>query len=144
PRFNPLICHMADLPMAERYALLDPISRMLGEIFCPGPLPLILPLTADSAIHPLAPAGLDTGGARRPTGFASERIRVFARPPAAPSANPSGKVGPTSAAHVAADLGRKLTLILDGGSAPVGVESTIVRVEGETIRLLRPGGIAAE
>ncbi len=144
PRFNPLICHMADLEMAERYAVFDPISRALAEAFWPGPLTIILPLKADSGIHSLATAGLDTVGVRLPKGFASELIRAFGKPLAAPSANTSGKVSPTSAQHVADDLGEKLKLILDGGSAPVGVESTIVRVEDGAIRLLRPGGVVAE
>ncbi|MDQ0133010.1 L-threonylcarbamoyladenylate synthase [Neorhizobium galegae] len=144
PRFNPLICHMSDLDMAERYADFDPISRRLAEAFWPGPLTLILPLKPESGIHALATAGLDTVGIRLPKGFASELIRAFGRPLAAPSANTSGKVSPTSARHVADDLGEKLALIIDGGAAPVGVESTIVRVENGVIRLLRPGGVAAE
>ncbi|CDZ44739.1 L-threonylcarbamoyladenylate synthase [Neorhizobium galegae] len=144
PRFNPLICHMSDLDMAERYADFDPISRRLAEAFWPGPLTLILPLKPGSGIHALATAGLDTVGIRLPKGFASELIRAFGKPLAAPSANTSGKVSPTSARHVADDLGEKLALIIDGGAAPVGVESTIVRVENGVIRLLRPGGVAAE
>ena len=144
PRFNPLICHMSDLDMAERYADFDPISRRLAEAFWPGPLTLILPLKPESGIHALATAGLDTIGIRLPKGFASELIRAFGKPLAAPSANTSGKVSPTSARHVADDLGEKLALIIDGGAAPVGVESTIVRVENGVIRLLRPGGVAAE
>jgi L-threonylcarbamoyladenylate synthase len=144
PRFNPLICHMADLAMAERYGLFDPLSRRLAEAFWPGPLTLVVPLKPQSGIHALATAGLDTVGIRVPKGFAGDLIRAFDRPLAAPSANTSGKVSPTSAAHVAADLGEKLTLILDGGQASVGVESTIIRVEGDRVRLLRPGGVAAE
>ncbi|CDZ31457.1 Sua5/YciO/YrdC/YwlC family protein [Neorhizobium galegae bv. officinalis] len=144
PRFNPLICHMSDLDMAECYADFDPISRRLAEAFWPGPLTLILPLKPESGIHALATAGLDTVGIRLPKGFASELIRAFGKPLAAPSANTSGKVSPTSARHVADDLGEKLALIIDGGAAPVGVESTIVRVENGVIRLLRPGGVAAE
>ncbi|WP_029617163.1 L-threonylcarbamoyladenylate synthase [Pseudorhizobium marinum] len=144
PQFNPLICHMCDLGMAERYAHFDPISRHLAETFWPGPLTLILPLKADSGIHALATAGLDTVGLRVPKGFAASLIRAFGRPLAAPSANTSGRISPTHAQHVAEDLGEKLALIIDGDAAPVGVESTIVRVEDETIRLLRPGGISAE
>ncbi|MBD8649581.1 threonylcarbamoyl-AMP synthase [Rhizobium sp. CFBP 13726] len=144
PRFNPLICHMADVAMAERYASFDPISRRLAEAFWPGPLTLILPLIPESGIHPLATAGLDTVGIRLPFGFAADLIRSFGKPLAAPSANTSGKVSPTSAGHVAGDLGSKLKLILDGGASSVGVESTIIRVELETVRLLRPGGVAAE
>ncbi|MGK6313924.1 L-threonylcarbamoyladenylate synthase [Neorhizobium sp. DT-125] len=144
PRFNPLICHAADLSMAERYAVFDPISKKLAETFWPGPLTLILPLKPESGIHSLATAGLDTIGIRLPKGFASELIRAFGKPLAAPSANTSGKVSPTSAQHVAEDLGDRLKLIVDGGAAPVGVESTIVRVEDGIIRLLRPGGVAVE
>ena len=144
PRFNPLICHVADLAMAREHAVFDPISERLAEHFWPGPLTLVLPLTEGTPIHPLATAGLDTVGMRVPVGFASAVIRRLGRPLAAPSANTSGKVSPTSAQHVDEDLGEKLTLIIDGDAAPVGVESTIVRVEGNTIRLLRPGGISAD
>jgi len=79
PRFNPLICHMSDLDMAERYAEFDPISRKLAEAFWPGPLTLILPLKPESGIHALATAGLDTVGIRLPKGFASELIRAFGK-----------------------------------------------------------------
>lgn len=142
PQFNPLICHMADLAMAERYAVFDPVSRTLAEAFWPGPLTLVLPLRPGSGIHSLATAGLDTVGIRVPKGFAGDLIRRFDRPLAAPSANSSGKISPTSAAHVEEDLGQKINLILDGGAASVGVESTIVKVEADgRARLLRPGGI---
>jgi len=144
PRFNPLIAHMSGLAMAERYAVFDPLSRKLAERFWPGPLTLVLPLAPDSRIHPLCTAGLDTVGVRVPMGFSGELIEAFGRPLAAPSANTSGRISPTSAAHVAADLGDQLRLILDGGSAGVGVESTIVKVEGDVVRLLRPGGLSVE
>jgi len=144
PRFNPLICHMADLEMAERYAVFDPISRKLAEAFWPGPLTLVLPLKDDAGIHPLATAGLDTVGIRVPVGFTAELIRSIGRPLAAPSANSSGRISPTTAQHVEADLGEKIEVIVDGGPCPVGVESTIVKVEDGEIRLLRPGGIDAE
>ncbi|MDI7861476.1 threonylcarbamoyl-AMP synthase [Rhizobiaceae bacterium n13] len=143
PRFNPLICHMADLEMAEAHAVFDPVSRKLAQAFWPGPLTLILPLRPDSAIHPLATAGLDTVGIRVPAGFAGDLIGTFGRPLAAPSANTSGKVSPTEAHHVVADLGDKLELILNGGACTVGVESTIAKVEDGAIRLLRPGGLDA-
>jgi L-threonylcarbamoyladenylate synthase len=144
PRFNPLIAHMSGLAMAGRYARFDRMSRALAEAFWPGPLTLVLPLIEDSAIHPLCTAGLDTVGVRVPMGFAGELIEAFGKPLAAPSANTSGKVSPTSAEHVAADLGDRIKLILDGGASGVGVESTIIKVEGETVRLLRPGGLAVE
>ena len=141
PRFNPLICHMADLAMAERHAVFDPLSRKIAEAFWPGPLTLVLPIRAESAIHPLARAGLDTVGVRVPTGFASRLLSAFGQPLAAPSANTSGRISPTTARHVADDFGDRLELVLDAGAAVVGLESTILRVEGETIRLLRPGGL---
>ncbi|OLP54596.1 threonylcarbamoyl-AMP synthase [Rhizobium rhizosphaerae] len=149
PRFNPLIAHVSDKAMAERHAVFDPISRRLAEAFWPGPLTLVLPIRpqADGAAGPsidaLASAGLDTVGLRMPEGFARRLISAFGRPLAAPSANTSGRISPTTAAHVAEDLGDRIALILDGGPCPVGVESTIVKVEGERIRLLRPGGLEA-
>jgi len=143
PRFNPLICHMSDLAMAERYAVFDPVSRRLAEAFWPGPLTLVLPLRPESDIHPLATAGLDTVGIRVPKGFAGALIRAFGRPLAAPSANTSGKISATDADHVDADLGSRIPLILDAGPSAIGVESTIVKVENGEMRLLRPGGLAA-
>ncbi|MGV2121626.1 L-threonylcarbamoyladenylate synthase [Agrobacterium vitis] len=144
PQFNPLICHVADLAMAERYGVFDPLSRQLAERFWPGPLTLIVPLAPDCAIHPLATAGLDTVGLRMPLGFAAELIAAFGKPLAAPSANTSGKISPTTAAHVEEDLGAKIPLILDAEAAGVGVESTILKVEDGQIRLLRPGGLSVE
>jgi L-threonylcarbamoyladenylate synthase len=142
PRFNPLICHMADLAMAEQHAEFDPISRRLAEVFWPGPLTIIVPLKPNSNIHSLATAGLDTVGIRVPKGFAGDLIRAFGRPLAAPSANTSGQISATSAAHVDEDLGEKIELILDAGASAVGVESTIIKVEDGKLRLLRPGGLA--
>ena len=144
PSFNPLIAHVSGLAMAERYARFDPVSRMLAEAFWPGPLTLVLPLADSSEIHPLCTAGLDTVGVRVPMGFAGALIEAFGRPLAAPSANLSGKVSPTSAEHVEADLGDRIGLILDGGASDVGVESTIIKVDGDVIRLLRPGGLAVD
>lgn len=144
PRFNPLICHMADLDMARDHAVFDPLSERLANAFWPGPLTLVLPLKTESAIHALATAGLDTVGLRVPLGLARELIHAFGRPLAAPSANISGAISPTTAAHVAADLGERIDLVLDGGPSSVGVESTIVKVEDGVVRMLRPGGITAE
>jgi L-threonylcarbamoyladenylate synthase len=141
PRFNPLIAHMSGLEMAELHATFDPLSRALAQAFWPGPLTLVLPLRPESPIHELCTAGLPTVGVRVPEGFAGLLISAFGAPLAAPSANTSGRISPTSAQHVAADLGEKIALILDGGAAGVGVESTIVKVEGKTVRLLRPGGL---
>jgi len=145
PQFNPLICHVCDIEMAERYAVFDPVSRRLAETFWPGPLTIVLPLKKDSAIHPLATAGLETVGLRCPDGYANELIRAFDRPLAAPSANTSGKISPTAARHVMEDLGDKLQLIVNGGVSPIGVESTIVDLSrGELGSLGTPELRAAE
>ncbi len=143
PRFNPLIAHVADLAMAERIAIFDPLSRRLADAFWPGPLTLVLPQRPGNGIHPLVTAGLDTIALRMPKGFGGELIARLGRPLAAPSANSSGKISATTAQAVAADLGAKIKLVVDGGATPVGLESTIVKVEGSTVRLLRPGGVAA-
>lgn len=143
PRFNPLIVHVADRAMAGRIGVLDPVSERLADAFWPGPLTLVVPLRDGSGISPLVTAGLGTVGLRMPVGFAARLIAATGRPLAAPSANSSGRVSATSAAAVAADLGRRIPLVVDGGATPVGVESTIVKVEDATLRLLRPGGIPA-
>ncbi|MER9652315.1 L-threonylcarbamoyladenylate synthase [Mesorhizobium sp. M0152] len=144
PRFNPLIAHVADMAMAERIALFDPLSRKLALAFWPGPLTLVLPQRPGNGIHPLVTAGLDTIALRMPKGFGGDLIARLGRPLAAPSANSSGKISATTAQAVAADLGARIKLVVDGGATPVGLESTIVKAEGENLRLLRPGGIAAE
>ena len=144
PRFNPLIAHVASLDMAERIAFFDPLSRKLAETFWPGPLTFVLPLRNESRIHPLVTTGLDTIALRMPVGFASDLIAEIGRPLAAPSANSSGRISGTTAEAVERDLGGRIGLIVDGGPTPVGVESTIVKVDGATVRLLRPGGTPAE
>ncbi len=141
PQFNPLICHMADLAMAEANARFSPLALRLAENFWPGPLTLVVDKRADSPIHPLATAGLTTVGIRIPEGFARQVIAAFGRPLAAPSANRSGRISPTTAAHVARDLGHRIGLILDGGPCTVGLESTIIAIDGAQMTLLRPGGI---
>ena len=143
PRFNPLIAHVADLAMANRIAAFDPLSTRLAEAFWPGPLTLVLPQRAENAIHPLVAAGLDTIALRMPRGFGGELIGRLGRPLAAPSANSSGRISATTAEAVASDLGERIKLVVDGGATPVGLESAIVKVEDGTLRLLRPGGIAA-
>jgi L-threonylcarbamoyladenylate synthase len=144
PHFNPLICHVSDIAMAERYAVIDPLSRRLIDAFWPGPLTLVLPLKPDTGIHPLVAAGLDTIALRMPRGIAGKIISALDRPLAAPSANTSGKISGTSAEAVADDLGGKIAVILDAGPSEVGLESTIVKVDGAALLLLRPGGLAAE
>lgn len=144
PRFNPLIAHVATLDMAEAFAVFDPLSRKLADAFWPGPLTLVLPLRAGAPIHPLVSAGLETIAVRMPRGFGRGLIEALGRPLAAPSANSSGRISATTAAAVAADLGPRIKLVVDGGATPVGLESTIVKVEAGRLRLLRPGGIAAD
>jgi L-threonylcarbamoyladenylate synthase len=143
PRFNPLIAHVADMAMAERIALFDPLSKKLSETFWPGPLTLVLPQRPGNGIHPLVTAGLDTIALRMPRGFGGDLIARLGRPLAAPSANSSGRISATTAHAVSADLGNRIRLVVDGGATPVGLESTIVKVEGGELLLLRPGGIAA-
>ena len=143
PRFNPLIAHVAAMAMAERIALFDPLSKKLAQAFWPGPLTLVLPQRPGNGIHPLVTAGLDTIALRMPRGFGGELIARLGRPLAAPSANSSGKISATTAQAVATDLGARIKLVVDGGATPVGLESTIVKVDGAALRLLRPGGIAA-
>jgi len=144
PRFNPLITHVAKIAMAERIALFDPLSRKLAEAFWPGPLTLVLPLRDVAGVHPLVTAGLDTIALRMPVGFAADVIVEIGRPLAAPSANSSGRISGTTAEAVERDLGGRIGLIVDGGPTPVGLESTIVKVDGASVRLLRPGGTPAE
>lgn len=144
PRFNPLIAHVCDMAMAERLAMFDDTARRLAEAFWPGPLTLVLPLRDDADVHPLVTAGLDTVAIRMPQGFMRSLIEALGRPLAAPSANSSGRISPTSAKAVAADLGKRIALVVDGGPAQVGVESTIARVGPDAIELLRPGGLPAE
>jgi L-threonylcarbamoyladenylate synthase len=144
PRFNPLIVHVADLAMAERFARFDARARALAAAFWPGPLTLVLPLADGAGLSPLVTADLDSVAIRIPAHpVAQALIRAFGGPLAAPSANPSGKVSPTRADHVAQGLAGRIAAILDGGPCAVGVESTILGLTGEAA-LLRPGGIALE
>ena len=144
PRFNPLICHADSLAMAELHGVFDERARRLAKAFWPGPLTLVLPKTPGSPVDDLVTAGLGTIGLRVPAGPARDLIAAFKRVVAAPSANLSGRVSPTTAEHVALQLGSDVALILDAGPAQIGVESTIIALDGPVARLLRPGGITAE
>ncbi|WP_317994024.1 L-threonylcarbamoyladenylate synthase [Bartonella gliris] len=144
PQFNPLIAHVSSIKMAERYVEIDFLSRRLMEVFWPGPLTLVLPLKAHHNIHPLTTAGLNTLAVRFPQSGFAEIVQYFGRPLAAPSANQSGCLSPTSAEAVFASLGTSVPLILDGGASKIGIESTIIKVCGDNIYLLRPGGLIAE
>ncbi len=148
PSFNPLIVHLPDLAAAERIAVFDDAALALARAFWPGALTLVLPLRPGAGIASLVTAGLDTVAIRVPAHPAAQAVlRAFGGPLAAPSANPSGRISPTAAAHVAdpeSGLGGRIAAVLDAGVCPVGVESTIVGwVEGRPA-LLRPGGVAAE
>jgi L-threonylcarbamoyladenylate synthase len=145
PAFNPLIVHVADRAAAERYAVLDPEARALADAFWPGPLTLVLPRRADAGLSELATAGLPTVALRAPAHPLARRLlAAFGGPIAAPSANPSGRVSPTTAEHVREGLGGRIAAVLDGGPCPVGLESTIVGFEQGVPVLLRPGGLPAE
>ncbi|QEE08954.1 threonylcarbamoyl-AMP synthase [Bartonella kosoyi] len=144
PQFNPLIAHVNGIEMAERYVEIDFLSRRLMEFFWPGPLTLVLPLKKQHNIHPLTTAGLDTLAIRFPDSRFAEIVQCLGRPLAAPSANQSGRLSPTSAEAVFASLGESVPLILDGGPTRIGLESTIIKVCGENIYLLRPGGLVAD
>lgn len=145
PVFNPLIAHVDGLEAAERHGLFDATARRLAERFWPGPLTLVVPKRPDSPIADLCTAGLDSVGLRVPAVPAvRDLIRRFGRPLAAPSANRSGRISPTSVDDVVAELGDRIAVVLDGGPTPVGVESTIVACLGDGPRLLRPGGVPRE
>lgn len=143
PRFNPLIAHVSSMAMAERVGVFDPLSRQLAERFWPGPLTLVVAVR-ENTLHPLCLAGLSTVGLRMPQGFTRELIERFGRPLAAPSANPSGALSPTTAKAAYDGLQGRIPLVVDGGPGTVGVESTILKVEEGAIRLLRPGGLSVE
>ncbi len=144
PAFNPLISHVSDLTAARAIGRFDETALALADAFWPGPLTLVLPRAADCAVAELATAGLETIAVRVPSHpIARAILRAFGRPVVAPSANLSGHVSPTTAAHVQADLEGRIDLIVDGGPVAVGVESTIVGCFGEPM-LLRPGGLARE
>jgi L-threonylcarbamoyladenylate synthase len=142
PAFNPLIAHVGDIEAARRIARFDATALLLADAFWPGPLTLVLPKTGDCTVADLATAGLETIAVRVPAHPVARAIlRAFGRAVVAPSANLSGHVSPTTAAHVHNDLDGRIDLIVDGGAVNVGVESTIVGCFDQPM-LLRPGGLA--
>jgi L-threonylcarbamoyladenylate synthase len=144
PAFNPLIAHVADLAAAKRIAVFTAEAEKLARAFWPGPLTLVLLKEPYASIADLAVAGLDTIAVRVPDHpVAQALLKSFDGPVVAPSANRSGHVSPTDAAHVMADLSGRIDLVIDAGPSAVGVESTIVSCMGSP-RLLRPGGLARE
>jgi len=144
PAFNPLIAHVVDLAAARALARFDADAARLAQAFWPGPLTLVLPKQARCPVADLATSGLDSIALRVPDHAVAQKIlSAFGKPVVAPSANRSGHVSPTTAAHVLSDLRGRIDLIVDGGPTPVGVESTIVACLDEPT-LLRPGGVARE
>ncbi|MBO9417946.1 threonylcarbamoyl-AMP synthase [Labrenzia sp. R4_2] len=145
PSFNPLISHLPNLEAARHHGVFDDRALKLAEAFWPGPLTLVVPKTEASEISDLATAGLSTVALRVPSGpimrYLSEKT---GRPLAAPSANRSGKISPTRAEDVIADLGHALDFVIDAGPCEVGIESTIIGLTDEHVTLLRPGGLARE
>ncbi|MTH76575.1 L-threonylcarbamoyladenylate synthase [Paracoccus aestuariivivens] len=148
PSFNPLIVHLPDRVAAEKVAHFDDAARALAAAFWPGALTMVLPLREDAGIASLVTAGLDTVALRVPAHpVAHALLERFGGPLAAPSANPSGRISPTAAAHVAdteTGLGGRIPAVLDAGNCPVGVESTIIGWVDGRPALLRPGGVSAE
>ena len=145
PSFNPLIVHVPDLRAAERIGSFDDQARELAEKHWPGSLTLVVPLREGSGIAGIATAGLATIALRVPGHAAMQALLTAVdRPLAAPSANASGRISPTRAAHVLASLDGRIPLIIDGGATQRGIESTIVAATGGRLRLLRRGPIEVE
>jgi L-threonylcarbamoyladenylate synthase len=145
PRFNPLICHYPSATMAFRHVVANERARILGQSFWPGPLTLVLTRRSDCPVALLTGAGLDTLAVRVPGhAVALSLLRRVGRPVAAPSANRSGQVSPTSARHVLEGLGGRIDAVLDSGPCRVGVESTVLDLSGAEPVLLRPGGVTVE
>ena len=145
PRFNPLIAHLGSVDAALAQGRFDEAAQALARAFWPGPLTLVVPASSECQVSDLARAGLDSVALRVPAhALAQDLIARAGRPLAAPSANRSGRVSPTDAGHVLADLDGRIDAVIDGGSTEVGLESTIVACLGDAPRLLRPGGVPRE
>jgi L-threonylcarbamoyladenylate synthase len=145
PSFNPLIVHLPDRATAEALAHFDDHARQLADAFWPGPLTLVLPLREGAGIASLVTAGLPAVALRVPAHRAMQALlAATGKPLAAPSANASGGISPTRAAHVMASLGGRIPLVIDDGATERGLESTILACTNGTVRLLRPGPISAE
>jgi L-threonylcarbamoyladenylate synthase len=143
PANNPLIVHVMGLADAEALAVFDAPARSLAAAFWPGPLTLVVPLREGSGLTEAVTGGRDTVALRAPAHPLMRALIAAAGPLAAPSANRSGHVSPTTAAHVRASLGDRAPLVLDGGACAAGLESTIVQT-GPVLRLLRPGAVSVE
>lgn len=144
PSFNPLIVHVADADAAQRYVDWPDTAQILASAFWPGPLTLVLPLKDGHGLSSLVTAGLPTLAVRVPAHRTAQALlRQFDGPVAAPSANPSGRISPTTAAHVLAGLRGRIAAVVDDGPCAVGLESTIIGLDGPST-LLRTGGLPAE
>ena len=144
PSFNPLIVHVPSSEAAQSYGVWSETAQRLADAFWPGPLSMVLPLRGDAGLSELVTAGLESVAIRVPAGdLAQELLQRFNGPVAAPSANPSGRISPTTAAHVLAGLDGKIGAVLDGGACSVGLESSIIGLTGEPT-LLRAGGVPRE
>ena len=145
PSFNPLIAHLPDLAAARRQGLFDANALALARAFWPGPLTLVVPVSAGCEVSDLARAGLASVALRVPSHpLAHAILQAAGRPIAAPSANRSGRVSATSAAHVLADLDGRIDAVVTGESTPIGLESTILACLDDRVLLLRPGAITRE
>lgn len=145
PSFNPLISHFPDRDAAAQHAVFDARADKLAGAFWPGALTLVLPKRDDSTVSHLTTAGLPSIAVRVPAhDMARALLRAVGRPIAAPSANRSGRISPTTAAHVAASLGNAIGMILDGGPCGVGLESTVIDLTTDQVVMLRPGGITRD
>lgn len=145
PRFNPLIVHVVDRTAAQAVATFDERARLLADIFWPGPLTLVLPRAPGAAVSLLVSAGLDSVAVRVPGHpVARALLAACGRPVAAPSANRSGGVSPTTPLHVSDSLGHRVDMILAGGRCRIGLESTVVDLTGPRALLLRHGGVTRE
>lgn len=145
PRFNPLIAHLPDLAAARREGHFDDAAMRLARAFWPGPLTLVVPVSNTASVCELARAGLNSVALRVPAhDLARDLLARLGRPLAAPSANRSGRISPTCAEHVLADLDGRIAAVLDGGNSAIGVESTVIACLDSVPRLLRPGGIARD
>lgn len=145
PNFNPLIVHVHAASALDQLVVWNDTARLLAEHFWPGPLTLVLPRAPECSVSLLASAGLDTLAVRVPSHPVAQRLLAEAcLPIAAPSANRSGSLSPTTPIHVAESLGDKVDMILAGGKCAVGVESTVLDLSGAMPTLLRPGAITRE
>ena len=145
PHFNPLIVHVASIAEAEKWVEFTPLAQKLATAFWPGGLTLVLNRRADCGLSLLPSAGLETVAVRVPAHpIALALLAESACPIAAPSANISGRISPTTAAHVHEELGDTIAAILEGGACEVGLESTVLDARGAVAVLLRPGAIPAE